>query len=279
MSTATLKPPTDSARSFVPREHGATAMLLTPFFSAAILLRQASWQELVALVSIFCALVIKDPLVVIARQRLVWKQEHPETKAAIRSATHELVVLGACGLALVLTRDWRPWILLLICAAGFTVLAVIVNVRNRQRSEWFQVASAVALTSTCLAACLSVREDIPGWCWLLWFLSTLQATAGIFVVHARLDARVAARKGTAQNNSNRRAAFVCQAILALAAVGFGYLGRLWIGAALLILAGGYMFDLEHQKHPTSLQMPLTRVGQQALALSIVYSLMIVAGLW
>ena len=55
-------------------------MLLTPFFCAALLLRQVRWTELIALVAIVFAFAIKDPLVVVARQRMVWKQEHAETR-------------------------------------------------------------------------------------------------------------------------------------------------------------------------------------------------------
>lgn len=279
MAAATTRPSAEAGRNFAPREHGATAMLLTPFFCAAILLRQFSWLELVALAAIGCAFAIKDPLVVMARQRLVWKQEHAETKPAKRSAVVEFALLSACGLVLVLTRDWRPFILLFMAAAGFTVLAVRMNVRNRQRSEWFQVASAVALTSTSLAACLSARGSIPGWGWLLWLLSALQAATGIFVVHARLDARIAARKGVAPDSGSRRAAWLCQIVLLLAAALSAYWGRFWISAALALAAAGYWLELRRQKDPASLQMTLQRVGQQALALSIAYSLMVVIGLW
>ena len=254
-------------------------MLLTPFFAAAILLWQFSWLELVALVAIASAFAIKDPLVVMARQRLVWKQEHPETRQAKRSAAIEFVLLSACGLVLVLFRDWRPFILLFLAASAFTVLAVMVNVGNRQRSEWFQVASAVALTSTALAASLSARGAIPSWCWLLWLLCALQATAGIFVVHARLDARIAARKGNVEPSGSRRAALLCQVVLLIGAALFVYAGRFWIAAALGTASLGYLMELRRQRNPASLQMSLKSVGQQALALSIAYSLMVIAGLW
>ena len=274
-----MRPASDAGRTLVPREHGATAMLLAPFFAAAILLRQFSWLELVALVAMICALVIKDPLVVIARQRLVWKQEHPETSQAERSVVLQFVLLAACGIVLLLFRDWRPLIVLSLGAAGFTVLAVMVNVRNRQRSQWFQVASAVALTSTALAASLSARDSISSWCWLLWMLSAMQATAGIFVVHARLDARIAARKGEAQASGSRQAALLCVLLLLAASITFACFGRLWIAAALAVAAAGYFLELRRQKNPASLQMTLKRVGQEALALSIAYSLMLVIGLW
>src|SRR5579883_1024311 len=156
MTVQDRKPaPPPTATMFIPREHGATAMLLTPFFAAAILLKQVYWPEIVALVAIACAFAIKDPLVVIARQRFVWKQPHPETGVAWRSAVAEFAVLAICGVALLAVRDWRPFIVLFIGAGAFTILAVTLNVRNKQRSEWFQVASAAALTATSLAGCLA----------------------------------------------------------------------------------------------------------------------------
>ena len=269
----------ESVQFFVPREHGATAMLLTPFFAAAILLRRVYWPEVVALVAVGCAFAIKDPLVVIARQRFVWKQEHSETRAATGSALLELLVLAACALVLVSVRDWRPFLALFAGAGVFTVLAVTLNVRNRQRSEWFQVASAAALSATSLIACIAAQGFVPNWCWLLWMLCALQAAAGIFVVHARLDARIAARQGKKTPIENRRAALVCQAILIAVAVGFGFAGRFWISAALMVAAIAYLADLRRQRSASSLKMPLKKVGLQALGLSITYALMIVAGLW
>jgi hypothetical protein len=254
-------------------------MLLTPFFAAAILLKRVHWLELIALIAVVCAFAIKDPLVVIARQRFVWKQEHPETRAAKRSALLELTLLAMCGLVLLLERDWRPLVLLFIGAGAFTILTVTMNVRNRQRSEWFQVASAVALSATSLAACLAAKGEIPKWGWQLWLLCAMQASAGIFVVHARLDARIATRRGQDAPAENRRAAFVCQFLLLAAAGWFAFEGRLWIAAALLVAAISYLAELSRQRNPVSLEMPLKRVGLQALSLSTVYALIVVIGLW
>jgi len=254
-------------------------MLLLPFLSAAVLLRQVRWPELVVLFAIVCAFAIKDPLIVLARQRLVWKQPHAETQAAKRWTAIELLLLAVCGIALLLTEAWRFFALLFLGAVAFTVFAVMINVRNRQRSEWFQVASTVALSATSIAACLSVKGSISGWCWLLWLLSALQATAGIFVVHARLDARIAARKGGAADTGSRRAALLCLAALVLAAVCFAYWGRYWITAALVLVAACYAWELRRQQDAASLQMPLKRVGQQALAVSSCYAVLVVIGLW
>jgi len=278
MATATINPAKGSGEMFIPREHGATAMLLTPFFAAAILLRRVYWPELVALVAVACAFAIKDPLVVIARQRFVWKQEHAETRSAKRSAIIQMLLLAICGITLVLARDWHGFVPLFLAAGVFTVLAVAMNLRNKQRSEWFQVASAIALSATCLLACLSATSSIPDWGWLLWVLCALQAVAGIFVVHARLDARIAARKGQKAQSRNRRAALVCQVCLILAAALFTTLGRFWIASALIVAAVFYLAELRRQSRPASLQMPLKRVGLQALCLSIAYALLVIVDL-
>lgn len=168
---------------------------------------------------------------------------------------------------------------LFLGAGAFTILAVTLNVWNKQRSEWFQVTSAAALSATSIAACLSAEGVIPEWCWLLWFLCALQAAAGIFVVHARLDALIAARKGRAVSRENRRAAFVCQAAMLAAAAFFAVEGRPWNAAALFIAAVSYLAELRRQRDATSLQMPLKRVGLEALALSTVYAVLNIFSFW
>ncbi len=44
---------------FLPREHGATAMLLTPIVCAAILVREWRWCELATLTAAFAALAVR----------------------------------------------------------------------------------------------------------------------------------------------------------------------------------------------------------------------------
>ncbi|MDE3196512.1 MAG: YwiC-like family protein [Acidobacteriota bacterium] len=254
-------------------------MLLTPFVCAAILLRQVSWQELAVLLAILCAFAVKDPLVTIARQMFVWKQPHAETRAAWRYAGIEAALMVVLGAAIALSRDWRPFAALACGAAAFTAIAVAVNVRNKQRSVWFQIASAAALTSTSIAACLAVLNRVPAWGWLLWLLCALQAFAGIFVVHARLDARIALRKADAGKDRSRRVAIASQLAMAFAAAGFAAAGYPFVASALLVAAGAYFFDMRRQKDAGSLQMPLTSVGKQALTVSTVFAIMIVVGLW
>src|SRR4029077_2283578 len=101
---------------FLPREHGATAMLLTPIVCAAILAREWRWSELATLIAAIAVLAAKDPMVVLARQRFVWKQRHLETAAAMQWLAGWIVLLILCGLVFVAT-----WPLTALIALGLGV--------------------------------------------------------------------------------------------------------------------------------------------------------------
>ena len=266
--------------TFLPREHGGTAMLLSPFLYAAVLARRFTWLEAAALIAAVMAFAMKDPLIVLFRQWLVWTHLRPETAIARRRLAVEGPVLAACAAALLVYGPRREFALLGMGAGVFGALAVWITVRNRQRSEWFQVASAIALTASSLATCLAALGQIPAWGWLLWALCAMQSTTGIFVVHARLEARAASHRAEPSQPGARRHAKIAIAVMVIAAAAAGVLGYRWfIPAALLIAAAGYGWELRRQADRASLRMLLTRVGQQALTLSILYGVLIVAGLW
>lgn len=271
------------AHLFMPREHGATAMLLMPFCAAAILARTWRWEEVAALLAVLCAFMAKEPLAVLARRRWVWKQEHPEARLAMRCLAAELALMTLCGVPLLAAGPRTAYVALFGAAVIFSMLAVWVNVQNRQRSTAFQVASAVVLTSTALPAALAATGGIPGWCWWLWGLMAAQSAAGIFTVHARLDAKVAAKKQGRVDpvgvGGSRRTAFFFCFLLLVSAVPMVLTGRYWLAAALAWAAFGYTAELARQRDPRSLQMPLTRLGVQTLALSLVYGGLVVRGLW
>jgi hypothetical protein len=110
-------------------------------------------------------------------------------------------------------------------------------------------------------------------------LAALQASAGILVVHARLDARIALRKAAAASQQFRHAAQAALGLLLCAALAAMILRHGWIALALTLAVVGYAYDLRRQKDSASLQMALKTVGQQALILSTLYSALLIAGLW
>ena len=280
-SLAQANPAKASNRSkiYLPREHGATAMLLTPIFSVAILARTWRWSELAVLMAAFAALSAKDPAVLVMRQRFVWKKRSPELSTATRWLLGWSIVLIASVVVLLATWPLKAFLAMGAGVAIFGCVTIIVNLKNRQRSTLSQIVSALALTSTSLATCLSATRSIAPWCWWFWALIALQASAGILVVHARLDARIALRKAAVASQQFRHAAQATLALILCAAVTAVILGHLWVALALALAVIGYVYDLIRQKDSVSLQMPLKTVGQQALVLSTVYSALLIAGLW
>src|SRR5579871_3271545 len=89
---------------YLPREHGATAMLLTPIFCVAILARTWHWSELAVLMAAFAALSAKDPGVLLIRQQFVWKQRSPESSTASKWLSGWSAVLTAS--VLILLASW-----------------------------------------------------------------------------------------------------------------------------------------------------------------------------
>jgi len=254
-------------------------MVITPIVCAAMVAATWQWAEVATLTAAFAALAAKDPLVVLMRQCFVWKQPNAATPVAALWFAVWTVVLALSGV--VLLRAW-PLSGIVGMAAGMVLLALMaiwVNVKNKQRSTLFQIASSAALTSSSLATCLSATGEIRPWCWWLWVLLAMQATTGILVVHARLDARIALRGKTAASPQYRRAAWIAVVVLGSGAVAMLAKQRMLLGLALALAAAGYGYDLRRQLDAEELQRPLISVGRRALTLATVYALLLVAGLW
>lgn len=271
--------PSQRHKLYLPREHGATAMLLTPIVAVAILARTGRWSELATLTAAFAALAAKDPLVVLLRQRFVWKQPNPDTHAARRWFAGWNLVFCFSGVVLLLAWPFRATVAMGAGLVAYSALAVLINVRNRQRSILFQIASAVALTSSSLAACLSATGAIQPWCWWLWLLLAMQATAGILVVHARLDARIALRRSIAPSPEFRRSAIAALIVMGATGIAALWLGHIAIALALFVAVVGHGCDLRAQRSAAALDMPLHQVGRNALALSSLYTALLIVGLW
>jgi hypothetical protein len=258
-------------------------MLLQPFLGALIVLKKLAWPVAPALAAVILVFLVRDPLIVLARQRWVWRDQHVETAAAKRYLAVELLLLGAAGALLLLVWPLTILIALGAGAAVLTALAVYITIRNRQRALWFQALSAAGLSSSALAACVAVAGAIPNWAWWWWGLHSAHFLASILVVHVRLEARIAARKPagvlTPAFIALRREAAMVEAVVLIAAAGFFATGRLFYAAAALLSAVFHLYDLFTMHRARALAVPMTRVGKRALAVSIAFALLAIAGSW
>lgn len=259
----------------LPREHGAWGMLLQPFFGALLALRGVAWPVWPALACVLLVFLVREPLIVLARQRWIWREPHPETRQARQTVAVEVALLVAAAGALLFA--WPFWWLAALGSAAvlLTALAVYITVRNRQRAVWFQALSAAGLSGSCLAACLAVTGEIPVWCWWWWALHAIHFLTGILVVHVRLETRILAHSGKPTDKNPARHARVAQTASAIAAIGLLFLGHLNYGLAMLFSASVHHFDLA----TVASAMPMMKVGLRALAVSIVFTAVLIAGVW
>lgn len=264
-----------------PREHGAWAMLAFPFVSAVILARSWDWLILPAAMAVLAAFSIREPLVVLGRQAFVWRERRPESRVAARFLCVCAVALAAGGAALLRARDWRVLLGLGAGAAALLGVAVALTVMNRQRSVWLQVVSACGLSASALVGWLAARPRLDHAAWWLWVVHSAYSAAAVLVVHARLDARLAARRLEQADQAARslRAAYAAQAVLTGLALACPVWGRPLLAAPLLLAAAVHVHDLRRLRLPESHAIPLRRVGLRALALAVVYSVLALAALW
>jgi hypothetical protein len=254
-------------------------MLLQPFLGALMVYRRLAWPLLPALAAVVLVFLVREPLIVVARQKWTWRVLRPETAAARRRLLVEFALLAASGVALSFAWPW-PVLGILAGSAGLlTALAVDRNVRGRRRAIWFQAVSAAGLGSSGLAACLSVEGHIPGWAWWFWGLHAAHYLAAILVVHAGLDSRVAARTAARKSGSQPFpvAATWIAVLFVVAGVGLASAGRPFYGAALLLSGLFHLGTLRGLTTGRSLDLPLRKVGLRAMALSIAITILLVAG--
>lgn len=246
-------------------------MLLQPFAAAAVLAREFNWLSAAALATAVAAFAAREPLLVLARQRWVWRERRKESADAARYLAWEAALLAACGAALWMNLPRGPLALMGGVAAAMTGVAVWAGTANRQRSIALQVASAAALALTAPLAALAGTGAAPGWAWVLWALMSLHGASAVFVVHARLAAR--AGRGA----EPMRRAWMAQWAQAPAAAWLWAQGGAWVPVAFSMAANG--IELLRLKNARNLQEPLRRVGWRTLAASVAHGALCVAALW
>ncbi len=258
-----------------PREHGAWAMLLQPFLGALIVYHRLTWTVAPALAAVVLVFLIREPWIILARQRWVWRAPRDETRQAKKILAWELPSLALVAIALGFV--WPLWVLAILggSATALTGLAVSMTIKNRQRAVWFQALSAAGLGSSALAVCFAIDGSVPWWGWWFWALHAAHFLTAILVVHARLDARISAKR-QAPFQVPRQALWV-QYVWLAAAAALVLLRMPIYAAAIAFSAIAHLVSLRTLRRPEAVAMPMKTVGLRAMTLSIVFTLVLVAG--
>lgn len=272
-ATRTSAPP---RLGWLPREHGAWGLLFQPFVAGAVLGGRWTWTLAPAAALLFLGFIVREPLVILARQAFVWRTPNPQTPLALRWLLFELGGLGLCAWLLSADIPARSMAAFLLAGALLTASAVWVIVRNRQRTLAFQLVSAALLGGTAPLGVFVASGTLPPWAYLLWATLTLHAAASILVVHARLARKSAARSAPEPSSFRTdlgRQFLPFPAALALAAFHW----PLALPAAYSMAAG--VWEVRRICGEGGLQEPLTRVGIRTLASSLVHMLLTIGALW
>jgi hypothetical protein len=252
-------------------------MLLFPFVSAAILARAWSWNLLPALLGALAVFLIREPLLVWMRQRYLWKDQRPETAAAVRSFWIFAGVLAAAAfwLAAIVPILWLA--ALGSIAAALTALHLYGALRNLQRSPALQVIGALGLSGSAFLPWLAVGRNPEPTLWLLIGAHVLHGCGSVLVVHARLEA-VRGLKAGSPGQGRATTAVLWLVLHGLACVGLLLTARSLLAASLALPLVVHAADLLRLGNATFLRVPLRRVGLRELALSSVFSALVVASL-
>lgn len=255
----------------MPREHGAWAMLLIPFVSALLLARRLTWETLPAAVAVVGMFLVREPLVVL------WRG-FGETQAARASLAWYGPAIALSGTWLAWRLPWKPLAALGLMAAALLAVSTHLVANNQRRSVLLQLCSAAGLNASAAVGWLAVRQEIETPVLWLWGLQFAHSAASLLTIHARLEARIAARRKQDVDRLRSQAGWA-QGFLVLAAVFTAALGGPLLSLALLFSGFVHTRDLLRMRNPEFLATPLTRVGLRELAISGVFSALVLVGLW
>jgi hypothetical protein len=261
----------------LPREHGSWGMLLFPLVSAVVVAGRWRWSLLAAAGAALAMFLLREPLLVMVRQRYVWRDVKPETAAARRSLLVFGAILAASGAWLAANAPLAWLVGLGLAAAALTAAAIYGALHNLQRSPLLQIAGAVGLTAAAFLPYLAVGRFPDEALALLMSAHVIHGAGSVLVVHARLEAGRALKTGSDVHARHVAAAFWL-VLHATAAAALAFTGRPWLGVILAIPLAMHAADLARLKDPGFLRTPLRRVGFRELGLSAVFSALVVAAL-
>lgn len=239
-------------------------MLILPYVAAVYLLRPDPLRAAAAFVLVMALFLSREPLIVLARQRWVWRTPHAEAAEARRWLLVLVSVIIAAGLAAI-PSGARPMAALFGAgAAGLMAISISLAVRNRQHSALFQSIGSAGLAASSLVVGL-IAPPVDAAAWIVWFTSALHGISAIPVVHARLGMR---RRERRRLGSASAGAF---ATLAVA----GALFQHPLSLALAFSGLAHMGEWLALRRPNAAQARLTRLGIRLMCESIVFTILLV----
>jgi hypothetical protein len=265
------------SRPPIPREHGAWAILYTPYVIGTVMAGEAapipSLLLLLAVTSVFLA---REPATLLLRRRRA-------EGAAAWLATYGLIA-AACGAALILYYG-RTALLQIGAAAGLAfglhaALQAWPARKRLDRSLWGEMMSVAALTLTAPAAYAVVRGDLDGMAAFVWAECLVFFWSGI--LHVKMLLAAVRIKGAFTTDDRRQVAGASAAYHAAAALLVAWAASSVGGIAGALVLVAYLPVLVRAFYGcaivTNALPSLKRMGMMELAYSVWFTLFLTVAL-
>ena len=262
-------------------------MVSLPFIAGALVAGGwANLRTLVAALGVMSVFLLRTPLVAWRRSRTAGSVQGQDRE--LRKARFSLVVYGSvaavAGFILLLSLPPLPLLVLGGGAALLTGASVLLSARN-QRDPVLQIASAIGLTASSLAAYLAVRGHLEAMAFLIWALCAAHSAASVLVVHARLEWIVASRSPSPPPSPSlspllplphRRNALLAQAGLWLFLGALAVSGRPWVLLPFLPPSSLHWWELWQMRSGTRRRVSMHRIGWMQLGASAAFCFLLIA---
>jgi len=266
------KPPRSWASAF-PREHGAWAILLIPFLTAAAIAGRWTAPVFMALVVILLAFVARYPLELLLVPATYLRGGKPDRAFIARLAWIYGSLAATAGLFFIL--HWKLYQVLLLALVGGLLagLRVLRGRRGADHGLLAELTGASGLSLSALVAWVAATGGLDSTGFLVWALNAAFFGCGILYVKSRIRVR----------SSHRRPEAAAMAAAALAfhfAVVIFVLALVWIGWIAPMVVVPFILAAVRAKWGLSNKQrwfALPRLGWSEVALSLVFAVLLILG--
>ncbi len=178
----------------IPREHGAWAMLLVPFFVGTGVSNKIGLEAFLLLLTTLSLFLARQPVIEIVRSI---SRKRPETEdkslnplvPSFRSLVSCLLSLVVFGLPLLFI--YNRWWLIPLGALGLLLLLfqIYLQTLHLERETWAEIAAIAGMSLTGPAAYYVSGNALDITAFSLWLLPSLYSGANVFYVKLRVRQR------------------------------------------------------------------------------------------
>ncbi len=179
------------ASLLLPREHGAWAIVMIPFLTAAAIVSGGTVEIFLAFLAVLLIFMGRYPLELLLIPAAYVRAGRPDWALVWRSLwVYSLLAIGA-GAGLIFVYELYALLWLALLGGLFFGLRVWQGWHKQDRETVAEAIGAVGLTLSGLVAWVAATGSVDRTGWLVWLLNAAFFCSGIVYVKSRLRVRLA----------------------------------------------------------------------------------------